>query len=124
MKKRFTKGQTIFSVCTRFCADYENNNQFIAVVERVVDACGAKQVTFFDRGKDSIYGRSDAATSPFLFDNSDDAFAFADQLAKEYSENEQKRDWKKIKTTFHVYRAIISDADELGPHAAAAKANA
>lgn len=82
--KRFTKGQTVFYASTNFSrvGDGDRAHDFHGVqiglvIERQVDACGAKQVTFFNRGEnDSIFGRSHLANNPEICTTADEAFAF------------------------------------------------
>jgi hypothetical protein len=80
--RRFTKGQTIFYASTYFrCpgrGDRDHADVYLgAVIERQVDACGAKQVTFFDRaGFDGVFCRSDRAEAEYFFATPDEAFQY------------------------------------------------
>ena len=82
--KRFTKGQTVYYATADFAAvgrgDREHGFADVylgVVIERQVDACGAKNITFFDRGgNDSTFGRRHFASSPFICASADEAFAF------------------------------------------------
>lgn len=55
---RFMKGQTVYAISTNFCSDDDRKICFGIVHKRIVDACGKKQVTFFNRGNDEVFGRS------------------------------------------------------------------
>jgi len=113
-KSRFVKGQIVYSVCTRFSTfgQYAIRNasgkflgwtdgpktrdghaiKIAVVIERQVDACGAKQVTFYDRGNnDSVFGRMERADIPTIFNTAEEAFAYAEAncdivAAKVYSD--------------------------------------
>lgn len=84
--KRFTKGQVIYQVCQNLASITEaqkNGDTYFypvtlgAVVERQVDSCGAKQVTFYNRGgNDSVFGRSNLARAAELFADSAAAFEY------------------------------------------------
>lgn len=78
MNKRFQKGQLIYKATNNF-QTYDGVGiapiRMGAVIERQVDACGAKQITFYDRGMDSIYSRKDRADSLKLFCTPEEAFA-------------------------------------------------
>ncbi len=81
--KRFAKGQTVFMACTNFSSVAKGEIdgaivyvQLGAVIARTVDACGAKQMSFFDRGADGIFGRTDFATHPAYFNTQEEAFAY------------------------------------------------
>jgi hypothetical protein len=81
--KRFQKGQTVFYASTNFGSvakgQIEDRIVYVqlgAVIARTVDACGAKQMSFFDRGADGIFGRTDFATHPAYFNTQEEAFAY------------------------------------------------
>ena len=82
--KRFTKGQTVFYASTNLGrvgeGDRDHNFHSVqlgAVIERQVDACGAKQVTFFNRGNnDSVFGRSQYASNQAICATASEAFEF------------------------------------------------
>jgi hypothetical protein len=90
-KSRFQKGQTVYLACHNFasihptpedyrkahgCEEPPKDIAFGVVVSRVVDACGQKQVTFYDHGNDSIYGRSRPVDFPGLFETHQEAADF------------------------------------------------
>lgn len=60
MAKKFRKGQKIFEVVPIFARiDLGMREiEYIAVVERLVDSCGYRRMTFAERGHDWIYGKS------------------------------------------------------------------
>ena len=64
---RFTKGQTVYQISYRFTENMDKRLAFVVCVSRIVDSCGAKRVTFYDRGNDGVYRRSHPADSTHLF---------------------------------------------------------
>lgn len=87
MKAKFTKGQHVFSVHTHFAAvgaHGRNGDVWMptvnigVIIERVVDACGQKQMTFESRDakgqNDSVFGRKvSLAWAEGIFANLSDA---------------------------------------------------
>ena len=73
--KRFTKGQIVYQVCSRLTSN--GKVDIAAVVERQVDACGEKQMTFYDRGGhgDFVFGRQLRADWPYIFATREEAAA-------------------------------------------------
>ena len=89
----FKKHQTVYFASTNFCRKQNrppvrvngvwtsDDTEYYAVVERVVDACGARQMTFFDRnGMDSVFGRRQHTGAP-VFATADEAFAYLETVA-------------------------------------------
>lgn len=80
--KRFTNGQTVFYASTYFgCVGkgdrYHDNVRLGVVIERQVDACGVKQITFFNRGNnDSVFGRRENANNQAICETAEEAFNF------------------------------------------------
>lgn len=56
---QFKKGQTVYQACSNFSQDAKCNTT-MAVVERIVDSCGTKVMTFAERAvhNDSVFGKS------------------------------------------------------------------
>lgn len=78
---KFTKNQTVYYASTRFATTA--NECFLAVVERVVDACGKKQITFFNRNNmDFVFGRRATMAFP-IFATAEDAFAYLESFVAE-----------------------------------------
>lgn len=73
--KRFTKWQTVFYASSNFSS--LGNLRVGVVIERQVESCGAKQITFFDRcGNDDVFGRSQRADSPAICSTAEEAFSY------------------------------------------------
>jgi hypothetical protein len=70
--KTFKKGQKIYQIHTNFgridSPDLKESWQYMTVIERTIDACGEKQMTFADFGCDFVFGRLFFA--PFQYDPS------------------------------------------------------
>lgn len=86
---KFKKNQIIYSVSTRFSRleGVEDRNgrdiDILAVIERQVDACGVKQMTFASRDgsyNDSIFGKKAYAPFSNYFETEQEAFAYAKTL--------------------------------------------
>jgi hypothetical protein len=84
--KRFTKGQIVFVASTSWqylktqtpCA----GGTIGAVIERQVESCGLKQITFFNRaGFDCVFSRSEQADSGRIFATADEAFQYLKDAA-------------------------------------------
>lgn len=64
---QFKKGQKVYLVSTHCAEVYRPGRRLsiniTCILERTVDACGAKQMTFEDHGNDSIFGKK--AYAPF-----------------------------------------------------------
>ena len=86
MAGKFKKGQTVFQASSNFATVAEcakNGDVYIPsvsigiVVEREVDSCGAKQITFTDRGgNDSIFSKKFCfAWGENIFSTAEEAFA-------------------------------------------------
>lgn len=99
---RFQKGQIVYSASVNFStygqhAMRDANGKFQgwaagpktregreitigAVIERQIDACGKKQISFYDRGdNDFVFGRRMSADTPRLFTTADEAFEYVKQ---------------------------------------------
>lgn len=80
MNKRFAKGQTVYQACAHFSGfegdEHHKETILGIVVSRVIDSCGAKKITFAERGADWVYGKSDTANSQKLFADAESAFAY------------------------------------------------
>ena len=59
-KPRLKKGQKVYRACTHFGSIRINELDItiMTVIERTVDACGKKQMTFYDNGFDVVFGKS------------------------------------------------------------------
>lgn len=84
---RFIKGQTVYQAHNYFASNQDTREMMLAnqgkpmeiemrVISRIVDACGTKQVTFLDRGHDSVFGRKAPADSDTLFATPEEAFEY------------------------------------------------
>lgn len=80
--KRFAKGQVVYYASANFSRNAAPREGVVdpslgVVIERVVDACGTKQITFFNRGGlDCVFGRSKSASSPNICSTPEEAFAY------------------------------------------------
>ncbi len=74
---QFKKGQTVYQACGHFAS--KGNDYTMAVIERVVDGCGKKVLTFLERGEDEVFGKSARASSDGKFYR---IFATADEAVE------------------------------------------
>lgn len=89
---RFTKGQVIYQVSEWSRTEIKettrtrlgNNRVEIRVRTRTVDACGLKQVTFYDHGMDWVFQRCRRADDKCLHATREEAFAYAAQLVERH----------------------------------------
>jgi hypothetical protein len=112
MKKtaRFSKGQTVFQATTLLCSDNQKGIAFSAVIERIVDACGQKKLTFFNRSErcDSIFGRSKHPEQQQLFSDAESAFRYLEEQAIKDAACAADKHWVRIKD-YRVASEIFSD---------------
>jgi len=105
MGKRFTKGQKVYYFSTNF-ADIPLDDrvvEYYAIIERTVDACGAKQMTFEDHGCDGIYGRRQGSQHPHYFATVDEALDHAEEHVGETD----RRTWKTRTETIPMFGALL-----------------
>jgi hypothetical protein len=83
---RFLKNEIVYKVSTDFAtvgkASY-NEDKYISevrlgiIVERQVESCGAKRITFYDRANnDFVFGKSAHSDNETYFKSVEDAFNF------------------------------------------------
>lgn len=121
MNKRFKKGQAIYQICPSFCALPVSSNppyaDFCAlVIERVVDACGARYVTFYDRGNDYVFHRRLSAASDLLFATRAEALAATRLLGPQYRikviDTQEHTDAMDVKAVAEQIKASFNPAKQ------------
>lgn len=115
---KFKKGQTVFYASTRFAnndreyyaahkkGELVERKEELRVISRVVDSCGAKKITFLDRGKDSVFGRSANATADCFFTTAAEAFEYLVKFKAEHS-------GKGV--TYVIYPNVVGDDTWVAP---------
>jgi len=106
-KMRFKKGQKVYSAETHLATRYgkgdEKDIHIMTVVERTVDACGNKQMTFYNAGNDFIFGKKVCA--PF------NKFFETRELAYEYL-NKFKQEKQHFRANYEIMIGEYSDQDK------------
>jgi len=84
-KARFQKGQKVYKLTTHFGEINEKHRviDFMAIIERTVDSCGLKKMTFENHGFDGVYGRSTWSDDPLYFANIPEALERAFEFTEE-----------------------------------------
>lgn len=105
--KRFSKNQIVYQASDRFSSkDYRRpDGRYVTVIicrviERVVDACGNKQVTFYNRGNDSIFGRSHCANAAYIQPTAQQAFDYLEA---------RKANYKPQNNPYYEARILVID---------------
>ena len=101
---RFKKGQTVYKSSLNH-SEHDKILMF-AVVERVVDSCGKKRVTFYDRGNDFIFGKSDNPDSEHLHETAEGAFKYLEK---------RKCDLESTGCKVVIRKDIVSDDNFIPP---------
>ena len=108
MASKFTKGQTVYYASSNFSevVDYKAMTRSIEyrVISRIVDSCGAKQMTFVNRGYDSVFGKKVRSSNPTYFATPAEAFAFL--------ENDKRVEGmiqRELKVTITIYPDVVGD---------------
>lgn len=84
---KFKKGQKVYYASTNFGYIYTNKDKpdikILTVVERTVDSCGKKQMTFYDFGYDLVFHRTTYAPYDVYFTTRYAAYEFLKHYKKE-----------------------------------------
>jgi hypothetical protein len=84
MDKKFKKGQKVFYATTNLSSlkAYDHNTviDILSVIERTVDACGKKQMTFENHGYDYAYGKKSYAPFDQYFETREEAYEYLDSI--------------------------------------------
>ena len=94
---KFKKGEIVYYASMN-CGEYKTGNHsttLCMVIERTVESCGNKQMTFYDNGSDSTFGRTIYMNwSSDYFKTADEAFAYLNEKAKPYTSAHGSHDYE------------------------------
>lgn len=122
-KPRFSKHQIIYQASWRFSKVkvkgggkfYDDEKLIGVVIERQVDSCGLKKITFFSRDtkqqNDSVFGKSYHANAENLFASADDAMKFLKDKVDIYCPQVYSDDSGKV---FEDYDKGVMELVEVG----------
>jgi len=106
---KFKKGQKVYRASGNISMIYKTGEDDIAlcmVVERTIDSCGEKRMTFVDYGSDFTFGRSvDMKYAENYFSTPEEAFEYL----KSYS---------GYRTCYEIHPEVVSDRDDKWYHLA------
>jgi hypothetical protein len=84
---KFKKGQKVYYADGNLSAIYNKPDRggiyIVTVIERTVDACGKKQMTFYDHGLDGVYPRKAYAPFEGYFESREEAYKFLEKKKEE-----------------------------------------
>lgn len=102
---RFKKGQLVYKADTNISEVRKNGEVTVLcmVIEREIDSCGEKRMTFKDYGNDRVFDRQTPAYNERYFDSTEKAFDFLESVGigcrnKDIAKNvfsDKNSDWVK-----------------------------
>ena len=117
MAGKFKKGQIVYQASLFTCSLGADRKSLYGinggiVIARLVDACGKKQVTFYDRGNDSVFKRTKYLEGPYadgnlIFATAAEAFEALKNKADVYSPklySDDSNEWfNDVKKAYEIF---------------------